>query len=188
MLRSPDDADDLGQVTIKTTSDDRRAQLLEVIRSSQKKIEKEGKVKENIGQILSVISSLNSTIQTAIQAAPQAALPWSIVSLSLEVIQNPVKDFEKNIEGLTYVTARMDWYWSLADRLFRGGECTDDSKASSLQDAMCSRLVELYKELLAFQIKSICSFHRNRGLAFLRDMAKLDDWESNLQAVQTLES
>ena len=85
MLRSPDDADDLGQVTIKTTSDDRRAQLLEVIRSSQKKIEKEGKVKENIGQILSVISSLNSTIQTAIQAAPQAALPWSIVSLSLEV-------------------------------------------------------------------------------------------------------
>ncbi|OTA00829.1 hypothetical protein A9Z42_0011260 [Trichoderma parareesei] len=84
MLQSPDDADDLGQVTIKSTSDDRRAQLLEVIRSSQKKIEKEGKVKENIGQILSVISSLNSTIQTAIQAAPQAALPWSIVSLSLE--------------------------------------------------------------------------------------------------------
>ncbi|KAH0495805.1 hypothetical protein TgHK011_009335 [Trichoderma gracile] len=189
MLEHPqNDPDDSDQVTIKSSSDDRRAQLLDVIRSSQKKIEKEGKAKENIGQVLSVISSLNSTIQTAIQAAPQAALPWSIVSLSLEVIRNPTKEFEKTIEGLAYVTTRMDWYWNLADNLCHGGECADDSKASNMKDAMCSRLVELYKEILALQIKSICSFHRNRGLAFLRDMAKLDDWESNLQAVRTLES
>ncbi|KAL7813976.1 WD40 repeat-like protein [Trichoderma aethiopicum] len=182
------DPENSSQVTIESNSDSRRAQLLDVIKSSQKKIEREGKVKENIGQVLSVISSLNSTIQAAIQAAPQAALPWSIVSMSLEVIQNPMKEFEENIEGLAYVTTRMDWYWNLAGSLLGGVESVDGSTASNMQGAMCSRLVELYKELLAFQIKSICSFHRNRGLAFLRDMARWDDWASNLQAVRTLET
>lgn len=50
------------------------------------------------------------------------------------------------------------------------------------------KLVEIYREILLFEIKSICSYYRNRGLSFLRDLVKFDDWESHLENICKLEN
>jgi hypothetical protein len=45
------------------------------------------------------------------------------------------------------------------------------------------RVFELYKALLLYQMKSICSYYRNLALVVLRGLANWDDWDGNLQSV-----
>ncbi|OTA05103.1 hypothetical protein A9Z42_0057260 [Trichoderma parareesei] len=56
-----------------------------------------------------------------------------------------------------------------------------------MRDALLSRLRELYKKIILFQVKSICSYYRNRGLQLLREFAMLDDWEESLKEIRVLE-
>ncbi|KAL7911955.1 hypothetical protein GGI35DRAFT_492027 [Trichoderma velutinum] len=155
---------------IATAGDERRAQMLAIIQSGQLKIKKEVKVKESIGEMMEIVNSAKSIISTAIQAAPQAALPWSIVSMALEIVQNPLKEQKDNNEGIQYTIKRMEWYWSLSSNLFHGVE--------SLRS----------HDIILFQIKSVCSFYRNRGLQLFRDVIMIDDWKQRLNEIRTLEA
>ena len=49
------------------------------------------------------------------------------------------------------------------------------------------RVVGLYKALLLYQIRSVCSYYRNQGLVFLRSLANLDDWDGDLKSVTDAE-
>ncbi|KAK3987123.1 hypothetical protein QBC44DRAFT_372413 [Cladorrhinum sp. PSN332] len=53
---------------------------------------------------------------------------------------------------------------------------------------MENRVVELYKALLLSQIKSVCSFYRHQGWVFLRGLANIDDWDSDLKTVTDAEA
>lgn len=56
-----------------------------------------------------------------------------------------------------------------------------------LRDQLEKSVTCLYKKLLSYQMKSVCSYYRNRGVAFLRDMVKLDDWDSALSEIKEAE-
>src|SRR5882762_4136721 len=90
-----------------------------------------------------------------------------------------------NREGILHVISRMDWYWNLSTLLFR--EDTDDNYSAGLRKELGKRVVDLYKELLLYQVKPVCSYYSNRWLALLRDIIKLDDWDGGLQGVQRAE-
>ena len=49
-------------------------------------------------------------------------------------------------------------------------------------------VVVLYKALLLYQMKSVCSYYRNQGLVFFRNLANLDDWDSYLKSVTDAEA
>ncbi|KAL7935407.1 hypothetical protein V8C35DRAFT_272036 [Trichoderma chlorosporum] len=174
---------------VEATGDKRRAQMLLLIQSGQKRIKKESEIKESVGQFIEIVNSMKSIISTAIEAAPQAALPWSIVTMTLEIVQNPLKEQKDNKEGLTYLMKRMEWYWSLSHDLFNGTGSTIhvNNNAPDTQSSLLSRLVDLYKEIMSFQIKSICSFYRNRGLQLFRDVVMFDNWKESLKGIRTLE-
>lgn len=70
---------------IAAAGDERRAQMLAIIQTGQTKIKTEVHIKESVGQVMEIVNSAKSIISTAIQAAPQSALPWSIVSMALDV-------------------------------------------------------------------------------------------------------
>ncbi|QYT02345.1 hypothetical protein H0G86_009351 [Trichoderma simmonsii] len=74
--------------TIATAGDERRAQMLAIMQSGQNRVEKEVKIKESVGEAMEIVNSMKSIISTAIQAAPQAALPWSIVSMALDLFRD----------------------------------------------------------------------------------------------------
>lgn len=83
----------------------------------------------------------------------------------------------------------MKWYWSLSSDLFYGdGSLGNNNDAPDTQNAILSQFVGLYKEIILFQIKSICSFYRNRGLQFFRDIVMIDNWKESLKEIRTLES
>ncbi|KAL6694810.1 hypothetical protein J3F84DRAFT_399789 [Trichoderma pleuroticola] len=169
---------------IATAGDERRAQMLAIMQSGQNRVKREVKIKESVGEAMEIVNSMKSIISTAIQASPQAALPWSIVSMALDIVQNPVKAQKDNIDGIAYTTKRMKWYWSLSSDLFHGaGSLRNNNDAPDTQNVILSRLVGLYKEIILFQVKSICSFYRNRWLQLFRDFVIKDNWNDKKKSM-----
>jgi hypothetical protein len=48
-------------------------------------------------------------------------------------------------------------------------------------------VIALYKALLLYQMKSVCSYYKNKGLVFLRALANMDDWDDDLKNVKDAE-
>ncbi|KAK1776004.1 NACHT domain-containing protein, partial [Copromyces sp. CBS 386.78] len=151
------------------------------------KTEKEAKVKESLGVAVDIVLSAKNIISAAIQAVPQAALAWTGICIALEMLANPIKETEANRKGIDYVVKRMDWYWNLSTSLLRG-PTNSISELDGMRGELENQIVDLYKALLSYQIKSVCAYYRNRGLVFLRDMITLDDWKADLGTIQDAEN
>lgn len=81
----------------------------------------------------------------------------------------------------------MEWYWELPDATLR--ENADAyNHLSKIKGGLEAQLIGLYKLLLLYQMKSVCSYYKNRGLVFLRDIAKLDDWDGDIKAIEKAET
>lgn len=130
------------------------------------------------------VLSAKNVIDAAVQAVPQAALAWTGVSIALQMFVNPVKETETNRKGILDVISRLDWYWNLSNLLLQEHTTT----SSSLRLELEKRVISLYLELLRYQMKSVCGYYRNRGLAFLRTMVQLDDWNGSLTKVNEAEA
>jgi tetratricopeptide (TPR) repeat protein len=79
----------------------------------------------------------------------------------------------------------MDWNLNLASLLLRQNPIAG---AEGLRYELERRVVELYTTLLSYQITSICSYYRHRGLEFLRDIVQLNDWDASLERVHKAEA
>jgi len=79
----------------------------------------------------------------------------------------------------------MDWYCTLSEHLLKKDR-VDDSLGSILPQ-LKARIIALYKALLLYQMKSVCSYYRHQGLVFLRSLANWDDWDADMKAVTDAE-
>ncbi|KAL6885998.1 WD40-repeat-containing domain protein [Trichoderma evansii] len=165
----------------------RRAQMKRLVTSGLVKIKRETKIKEGLNTGVQVIMSAKEVISSAIQAIPQAALAWSGVCVALELFSNSTSATKANRDGIEYVIQRMKWYWELPEIILREN-INAYSHLSTMKDELEIQLIDLYKALLLYQIKSVCSYYKNRGLVFLRDIIKLDDWDSDIKEIQKAEA
>jgi hypothetical protein len=104
-----------------------------------------------------------------------------------EMFVNPLKETETNRVGIDYVIKKMTWYWDLSGHLLKEDMLNSESYAG-LRSGLKGRVVDLYKVLLSYQMKSACSYYQNRGLVLLCEMIRLDDWDGNLKDVQAAEN
>lgn len=79
----------------------------------------------------------------------------------------------------------MDWYCALSEHLLE--EDHVDEPLESISPLLKERVIDLYKALLLYQMKSVCSYYRRHALDFLRALANWDDWDAYLNAVQDAE-
>ena len=165
----------------------RRSQMSQLVQAGLKKTETEAKVKQGIGNAMQVVLSAKDIISSAIQTVPQAALAWTGVCFALQILLNPTEETKANREGIVYIISRMDWYWKLSSLLLKEN-IVDGGASEELRCELEKRIVDLYKMLLSYQMKSVCSYYRNRGLVTLGDIIKLDDWNGNLKTVQDAEN
>ncbi|KAL7800228.1 WD40-repeat-containing domain protein [Trichoderma ceciliae] len=165
----------------------RRAQMEQLVGSGIAKITREAKIKDNLNTGVQVIMSAKDIISSAIQTIPQAALAWTGVCVALEILGNPISATEANRNGIQYVIERMKWYWALPDAILKKNTGAY-SLLSGLNSEIEIQLISLYKALLLYQIKSVCLLYKNRGLVFLRDIVKLDNWDSDIKAIQEAEA
>ncbi|KAI0171912.1 hypothetical protein GGR52DRAFT_447048 [Hypoxylon sp. FL1284] len=105
---------------------------------------------------MGIVNSARGWIDQAVKSVPQAAIAWTSVCFVLEVLANPLDEAIANREGIVYVVSRMNWYWNLSRFLEETNE-----KSSGLRRQMENRIIDLYKNLLSYQMKTTCSCHRN---------------------------
>ncbi|KAM0516054.1 hypothetical protein ACHAPE_005677 [Trichoderma viride] len=165
----------------------RRTQMRQLIDEGLNNTAREGKLKETIGTATQFVFAAQDIISSAIQTAPQAALAWAGVCVALEMIRNPIASAEANRNGIEYVIKRMDWYWNLSSVILKESPNDDGGGLGSIRRELETQVVDLYKALLLYEIKSVCLYYRSRGLVLLRDIAKLDDWNGDIRAIQNAE-
>jgi hypothetical protein len=101
-----------------------------------------------------------------------------------QILLNPAKATKSNLAGITHVVSRMDWYCALTEHLLNKDNIVIGNESfESILQQLENAVVALYKALLLYQMKSVCSYYRNQGLVFLRGLANLDDWDGDLKSV-----
>lgn len=80
----------------------------------------------------------------------------------------------------------MKWYDELS-RLVFGQEINTDRSIAGIYTQLETRVIDLYQELLSYLIKSVCSYHRNRFVNYVRDTLMLDGWDGSLKNVKDAE-
>ncbi|KAK5635838.1 hypothetical protein RRF57_011550 [Xylaria bambusicola] len=165
--------------------------MRELVKRGKERVEKASKIATKVSSVANFILSSRGIIDFTLKAVPQAApaaLPWAGVCLGLEMLQNPGQQTNSNLEGIAHVISRMDWYCALTKMLLNESNITDGINFQPILSQLKKNIIELYKALLLFQMKSIVSYYRNQGVRFLRDLGKLDDWEGNIRRVKDVET
>lgn len=90
-----------------------------------------------------------------------------------------------NREGIVHVVQTMKWYSSLSKLLVEVSE--HDERFVELRSLLGTRIINLYKELLKYIIKSIRAYYRLAALDFLRGVFRLNDWDGSLDSVSEAE-
>lgn len=80
----------------------------------------------------------------------------------------------------------MEWYWNLVSLLL--DENKAEQSSAGLRVQLEKHVVQLYEKLLAYQIKSVCLYHRNWATVIGRDILKLDDWAGQLSGIKEAEA
>jgi hypothetical protein len=68
----------------------------------------------------------------------------------------------------------MKWYLSLSKILLRETS-KHDERFAELRSLLANRILDLYRALLKYIIKSICAYYRHLALEFLRNLVRLNN-------------
>ena len=90
-----------------------------------------------------------------------------------------------NRNGITYVLGRAKWYWELSKLLLDSNRASDASAA--LRDQLAEHVVELYKKILLYEIKSTCFYYHNKFTAFLKDVFQGGQWAAMISDIRACE-
>ncbi|KAJ4297183.1 hypothetical protein N0V88_004101 [Collariella sp. IMI 366227] len=82
----------------------------------------------------------------------------------------------------------MDWYCALTEHLLNENNVIAGKDLKAVLCKLEKSIVDLYKNLLQYQMKSICSYYCNQGYIFLRGLLSLDDWDGDLKGVTDTEA
>ncbi|RYP17409.1 hypothetical protein DL765_004539 [Monosporascus sp. GIB2] len=169
----------------------RQMHMRELVQKGQEKISKASRITTGVGEVAGFILSAKEMVDLVLRGVPQAApaaLPWAGVCLGLQILRNPAQATKSNLAGIAHVISRMDWYCALTEHLLNNNILSTGNNFQAVLHQLEERVVELYKALLLYQIKSVCSYYRNQGLVFLRGMLNLDDWDGDLKLVTDAEA
>jgi hypothetical protein len=101
------------------------------------------------------------------------------------MLSNPAKTAQVNRDGMTHVVNRMRWYTNLTEHLLN----TDNADVSfkPILPQLEQEVIELYKAILLYQMKSVCSYYKHQGWVFLKTLLS-DTWTEDLKSVTDAET
>ncbi|KAM6506996.1 hypothetical protein FALCPG4_018389 [Fusarium falciforme] len=161
-------------------------QMQQLVQAGLDRTQKQASIKRGIDEGLQAVQEVRRIVDKAVHAAPEAAVAWVGVCLGLEILSNPVTEARDNRKGIAYVLSRMEWYWNLVSLLL--DENKAEQSSAGLRVQLEKHIMQLYEKLLAYQIKSVCLYHRNWAAVIGRDLLKIDDWAGQLSEIQEAEA
>ncbi|KAK3376687.1 WD40-repeat-containing domain protein [Lasiosphaeria ovina] len=188
----------LGDETSEPSTADARAKLedptmrqqhmKELVQKGQEKISKTSRISTRVGDLTDFVLSAKPMVDLVLQSVPQAApaaLPWAGVCLGLQILRNPAQATRNNLAGIAHVISRVDWYCALSGHLLNKDHVNEPFE--SILPQLEAKIAVLYKALLVYQMKSVCSYYRHQAHVFFRGLANRDDWDADLKAVTDAE-
>ncbi|KAI6356682.1 hypothetical protein MCOR31_010581 [Pyricularia oryzae] len=136
---------------------------------------------KQVAQAGQLIQAMKSLIGEAVNVSPGASLAWAGVCVLLPVLTNPSAAEEANRDGLSYVTFRIRYYIEL-EHLW-----PENLVEPRLKREFNDHIVHLYRQILAFQIKTVLRLYRRWLATASRDAIRYDDWERMLSKIKERE-
>jgi hypothetical protein len=103
------------------------------------------------------------------------------------VFSNPITETTANRDGIIQVIRKMKWYSALLKLLLEESS-TQDKHFTEIRSELADEMLNLYKAILKYVVKSICAYYRNQAFEALRKLAKADDWNESLGDVISAEN
>ncbi|KAK9849582.1 hypothetical protein MYU51_014179 [Penicillium brevicompactum] len=167
---------------------EREKLMKQTLESGQKKIYKTSKLTNAVGGASGFVLKFKSVIDLAVGTNPQAALPWAGVCIGLQFMLNPSLEAQANASGLGYVISRIQWYCELTEHMLsRENIVISNRSYEKVLERLEVTVVEMYKALLLYQMKSACSYYQSQGWTFIRNIVSYDDWKGQLDGVKEAE-
>jgi len=188
---APNETEDVGEVTNQIPQHDaiaRREKLKEITELGLKHMEDkkvsttllghEIVLQDVVANVAGAVKWAEDYIKDAVKDLPYASIVMAGVSLVLPLLKNPTAVEAANQDGLTYVTSQMRYYVAMESLLL------PEDIEPDLKVDLTERLVDLYKLIIDFQVRSVIRFYRSRTKNVFRGAINYDGWDEKLQNIK----
>ncbi|PYH68303.1 NACHT and WD40 domain protein [Aspergillus vadensis CBS 113365] len=163
-------------------------QMKKVVEEGLARIEKYKKAIEYSESTVNVIKQLKAILDIPLKNVSQTALPWAVISSSVDILLKPVSVGAALYNGVAYAVSRIEWYSKLTNKLLCEDSLKDVKSLHGIREDIAGRITSLYESLLFYQIKSVCFYYkRYQLLVWARGLLELDDWSGDLKHIQQAE-
>ncbi|KNG86560.1 NACHT and WD40 domain protein [Aspergillus nomiae NRRL 13137] len=152
---------------------------LERVNASQKRI-------DSTSEVFGVVQNLKPIFNAVLNNTPHTALPWAIISSAIDV-GNPLK-YCSLYDGVNHVVDRMQWYSKITDSLLQTGSDNGHLKLEKVRKQLETGMLDMYKCMLFYEIKSVCFYHKSQVAVFVRGLLNVDDWYGSLAIITEQEN
>lgn len=170
----------------------RREKLKEITKSGLQHIEDkkvkvtilghEIRLQDGMRQVGEAADWAQTFIKDAIKDVPYAPAVMAGISLVLPLLKSPAAVDEANRQGFAYVTSQMGYYAEMESLLL-----PEDMKPD-LRSDLTTRVIDLYKLIIEFQVRSILRFYRNSTKNYFRSVIDFDGWNDKLGQLKEKET
>lgn len=106
----------------------------------------------------------------------------------LQILANPVRSTKALYDGVSHVVGRMQWYSKITDNLLQTGSENGHQKLEEVRKQLETGMLDMYKCMLFYEIKSVCFYHKNQLAVFVRGLFNIDDWDGGLTKLNEQEN
>ena len=107
----------------------------------------------------------------------------ALLTGSHQVFVKPITEMQKNRSGIVDIVKRMKWYSSFS-KLLLERNFEKDQRYEELREQLTERVLVLYRAILLYIVKTICSCNKNPGFRLLQDAFELNDWDGAMESVE----
>ncbi|KAM3501866.1 hypothetical protein MY10362_005245 [Beauveria mimosiformis] len=140
-------------------------------------------IEDKISEATDLVLKFKNFVSEAVKVSPEASLAWAGVCVILPLFTNPSTAYEAQSSGFHYVTSRVQLYAEYENRVRKRRSVVRDEMTIQLE----ALLVDLYKELLRFQLRTVVYFYRSWIKNALKGSLLSDEWESMVNKVKDAE-
>ncbi|KAJ0335531.1 hypothetical protein KNSL1_013570 [Colletotrichum chrysophilum] len=139
-------------------------------------------LRDQVKEAAQFVQALKGFVNEAAKASPEASLVWAGMCVLLPVFTNPSAAEEANRSGLLYMASRLRYYVEL-ERLLWPKSLIEPG----LKTEFDSHIVDLYQDILEFQVKTVLRFYRKWLANLGRDVFQYDEWDGLVAKVKERE-
>ncbi len=117
-------------------------------------------------------------IAAAVNDLPYASAVWAGIALIFPILKYPTVADIANGEGFTYVNSQMRYFLAMESLLM------SESMQPKLMADLTGRLLDLYKLVIDFQVRSVLKHYRSRAKNFTGGLAVYDGLDTLLEHIK----